>query len=443
MADTAHASEKIRGGVHGVLVHDSAAKHVAGSAVYIDDIPEPPGMLHVHIAMSTRPHAKIVGIDLDAVRAAPGVACVLTAQDVPGINDVSPVKGDDPMFADGLVEYAGQSILAVAAKTIDQARAAAELAKIDYEDLTPLISVDDAMEAGSFVLPDYKMALGDSREALGSAENRVSGRFRVGGQDHFYLEGMIALAVPGEDSDVHVYSSTQHPSEVQHNVAKVLGVPEHAVTIELRRMGGGFGGKESQPSLMAGVAALVVRKTGRAAKVRLDRDDDMIMTGKRHDFRIDYEVGFDGAGGIQGIEYVQAARCGMSADLSSAICDRAMFHADNCYFLGNATIKSHRCKTHTVSNTAFRGFGGPQGMIAMERVIDEIAFALGKDPLEIRKHNFYGGEGRNLTPYHMEVEDNVIGEIIEELEVSSDYAERRAATREFNASSRHLKKVSR
>ena len=292
MADTALAPEKIRGGVHGARVHDSAAKHVAGSAVYIDDIPEPPGMLHVHIAMSTRPHAKISGIDLDAVRAAPGVVCVLTAQDVPGINDVSPVKGDDPMFADGLVEYAGQSIFAVAATTIDEARAAADLAKIDYEDLAPLISVDDAMEAASFVLPDYRMALGDSGAALSSADKRLSGRFRVGGQDHFYLEGMIALAVPGEDSDVHVYSSTQHPSEVQHNVAKVLGVPEHAVTIELRRMGGGFGGKESQPSLMAGVAALVARKTGRAAKVRLDRDDDMIMTGKRHDFRIDYEVGF-------------------------------------------------------------------------------------------------------------------------------------------------------
>ncbi len=440
MAETAQTSEKIHGGVHGVLVHDSAAKHVAGSAIYIDDIPEPPGMLHVHIAMSTRPHARIRAMDLEAVRSAPGVACVLSAEDVPGINDVSPVKGDDPMFAEGLVEYAGQSTFAVAASTIDEARAAADLAKIDYEDLTPLISVDDAMEAGSFVLPDYKMTLGDSKSALNGADHRLSGRFRVGGQDHFYLEGMIALAVPGEDSDVHVYSSTQHPSEVQHNVAKVLGVPEHAVTIELRRMGGGFGGKESQPSLMAGVAALVVRKTGRAAKVRLDRDDDMIMTGKRHDFRIDYDVGFDSEGRIEGIEYVQAARCGMSADLSSAICDRAMFHADNCYFLGNATIKSHRCKTHTVSNTAFRGFGGPQGMIAMERVIDEIAFTLGKDPVEIRKLNFYGGEGRNITPYHMEVEDNVIGEIIAELEASSDYAARRAAMREYNASSRYLKK---
>jgi xanthine dehydrogenase large subunit len=440
MADTAQTSETIRGGVHGLHVHDSASKHVAGSAVYIDDIPEPPRMLHVHIAMSARAHARITRLDLDAVRAAPGVACVLTAQDVPGTNDVSPVKGDDPMFAEGLVEYAGQSIFAVAASNIDQARAAAALADIDYEDLEPLISVDDAMDASSFVLPDYKMTLGDAKSALNGAARRLDGRFRIGGQDHFYLEGMIALAVPGEDSDVHVYSSTQHPSEVQHNVAKVLGVPEHAVTIELRRMGGGFGGKESQPSLMAGVAALVVRETGRAAKVRLDRDDDMIMTGKRHDFRIDYDVGFDEDGMIEGIEYVQAARCGMSADLSSAICDRAMFHADNCYYLGNATIKSHRCKTHTVSNTAFRGFGGPQGMIAMERVIDEIAFALDKDPLEIRKLNFYGGEGRNVTPYHMEVEDNVIGEIIEDLEASSDYAARRAATREFNASSRYLKK---
>ena len=390
--------------------------------------------------MSTRPHARIVRLELDAVRAAPGVACVLTAEDVPGINDASPVFGDDPIFAEGLVEYAGQSVFAVAAETIDQARAAASLADIAYEDLDVLITVDEAMDAGSFVLPDYTMALGDSVKALEGARHRLSGRFRVGGQDHFYLEGQIALAVPGEDRDVHIYSSTQHPSEVQHNVAKALGVPEHSVTVELRRMGGGFGGKESQPSLMASIAALVAHHTDRPAKVRLDRDDDMILTGKRHDFRIDYDVGFDDEGRIEGIEYLHAVRCGMSADLSGAIADRAMFHADNCYFLGNATIRSHRCKTHTVSNTAFRGFGGPQGMIAMERVIDRIAFELGKDPLEVRKLNFYGGEGRDTTPYHMKVEDFVAGEIVSELEASSDYSARRAATRAFNETSPWLKK---
>ena len=440
MADAAQSADQIHGAVHGTLAHDSAAKHVAGTALYIDDIPEPPGMLHVYMAMSTHAHARITRLDLDTVRAAPGVACVLTASDVPGINDASPVMGDDPVFAEGLVEYAGQSIFAVAADSIDRARAAAGLAEIEYEDLEPLITIDQAMDAQSFILPDQKMVLGDAAAALDAAPNRLSGRFRVGGQDHFYLEGQVALALPGEDTDVHVYSSSQHPSEVQHNVAKVLGVPDHAVTVELRRMGGGFGGKESQPALMAAVAALVVRHTRRAAKVRLDRDDDMIMTGKRHDFRIDYDVGFDDDGHIQGIEYIHAARCGMSADLSSAICDRAMFHADNCYYLGNAAITSYRCKTNTVSNTAFRGFGGPQGMIAMERVIDEIAFSLGRDPLDIRKANFYGGEGRNITPYHMKVEDNVIGEMIAELEVSSDYAGRRAATREFNKTSRHLKK---
>ncbi len=440
MAETAKSTDKIRGSVHGLLVHDSAAKHVSGGATYIDDMPEPVGMLHVHIAMSTRAHARIKTMNLDAVRTAPGVVRVLTADDIPGINDASPVMGDDPIFSEGLVEYAGQSIFAVAATSIDQARAAATLADIEYEDLVPLISVDDAMDAGSFVLPDYQMVLGDAAAALKDAPRRLSGRFRVGGQDHFYLEGMIALAIPGEDRDVRVYSSTQHPSEVQHNVAKALDVPEHAVTIELRRMGGGFGGKESQPSLMASIAALVVHHTGRAAKVRLDRDDDMIMTGKRHDFRIDYDVGFDDDGRILGIEYLHAVRCGMSADLSAAIADRAMFHADNCYYLGNATITSHRCKTHTVSNTAFRGFGGPQGMIAMERVIDRIAFELGKDPLEVRKTNFYGGEGRDITPYHMQVEDFVIDELIEELEASSDYAKRRQAVLEFNASNRYLKK---
>jgi len=440
MAETAHTSEAIDGGVHKALIHDSASKHAQGAAIYIDDLPEPPGMLQVYVAMSTEPHARIARLDLDAVRTAPGVACVLTAEDVPGINDASPVMGDDPVFADGLVEYVGQSIFAVAASTIDEARAAAGLAVIDYEPLDPLITIDQAMDAGSFILPEHRMVLGDAETAIENAPHQRAGRFRVGGQDHFYLEGQIAVAYPGEDADVHVHSSTQHPSEVQHNVAKVLGVPDHAVTVELRRMGGGFGGKERQPALMAAVAALVVRHTGRPAKVRLDRDDDMEMTGKRHDFRIDYQVGFDDDGRILGIDYVHAARCGMSADLSSAICDRAMFHADNCYFLGNATITSHRCKTNTVSNTAFRGFGGPQGMIAMERVIDEIAFALGKDPLEVRKVNFYGQGERNTTPYHMTVEDSVIDELVAELEVSSDYAARRAAVRGFNDENRWLKK---
>lgn len=435
------SKEQIKGGVSQSRLHDSGHKHVSGEAVYTDDIPEPPRSLQVYLAMSPKAHARILSMNLDKVRQAPGVATVLTVADVPGINDYSPVMGDDPIFADGLVQYVGQPMFAVAADSIDQARAAAGLAEIEFEELEAILTIDQALEKQATVLSTNVMKAGDSRAAIDKAAHKLTGTVWIGGQDHFYLEGQIALAVPGEDDDVLVYSSTQHPSEVQHNVAKALGISDHCVTIEVRRMGGGFGGKESQPALLASVAAMVAKKTGRAAKLRLDRDDDMEMTGKRHDFRIDYEVGFDADGRIEGIEFMQACRAGYSADLTGAIADRAMFHADNAYFLENVTITSHRCKTNTVSNTAFRGFGGPQGMVGIERVVDEIAARLGKDPLEVRKVNFYGQAGdRNLTPYMMTVEDNVIQDIVSELEESSDYKARREAIRAFNATSPYVKK---
>ncbi|WP_282606454.1 xanthine dehydrogenase molybdopterin binding subunit [Pelagibius sp. Alg239-R121] len=433
-------SESIQGGVHRALKHDSAHKHVTGEAIYVDDIPQPAQLLHLACGQSARAHAKIISMDLSLVRQAPGVVAVLTGEDIPGENDVGPVIHDDPVFADGKVEFIGQSIFAVAAETREQARRAALLAQVEYEDLAPVLSVEDALEQKSFVLPDHVIRRGDSKASLDRAKRRLSGTLQVGGQDHFYLEGMVSLAIPAEDGDVQVWCSTQHPSEVQHNVARVLGRPSNAVTVDVRRMGGGFGGKETQSALFAAIAALTAVRTGRPAKFCVDRDDDMTMTGKRHDFQIDYDVGFDDEGRIEAIEFMQASRCGMSADLSGAISDRAMFHADNAYFLGDVTITSHRCKTNTVSNTAFRGFGGPQGMVGIERVIDEIAFTLGKDPLEVRKLNLYGGEGRNVTPYSMIVEDNVLPEIIEELEVSSDYVRRREDARAFNAKSPVMKK---
>jgi xanthine dehydrogenase large subunit len=434
--------DAIAGGVHKPVAHDSSARHVSGEAVYLDDIPELPGTLHVYIAMSTRAHARLVSLDASAVKDAPGVACVLTAADIPGENDCSPVMHDDPVFAAGKVEYVGQSLFAVAAGAIGEARSAAKLATVEYEDLPALISVDDALAADSELptAPRHTMRIGDADKALADAPRRIRGTVHIGGQDHFYLEGQVAYAIPGEGGDMLVHSSTQHPTEVQHTVAKVLGLPDNAVTTEVRRMGGGFGGKESQPALIAAVAALVAAKTGRPAKVRLDRDDDMEMTGKRHDFRIDYDVGFDDHGVIRGVRFDHAARCGYSADLSAAIADRAMFHADNAYALRNATIRSRRMKTHTVSNTAFRGFGGPQGMVGIERVIDEIAFALGRDPLDVRRANFYPAGGGGVTPYHMEVTDCVIAEMIDELEASSDYRTRREAIRAFNAISPVLKR---
>jgi xanthine dehydrogenase large subunit len=440
----AQSPDNISGAVHTDRRHDSGHKHVSGDALYVDDIPTPANCLSIYIGMSTHAHAKVTAMDLSAVRKAPGVVTVLSAGDVPGTNDVSPVNGDDPVFADGVVECVGQSLFAVAAETIHQARAAAKLAIVDYEDLPAYITIDEAMEAGSLMEEPYTMARGDAGPAIDGATRSLSGRFHVGGQEHFYLEGQAALAIPGEDDDVLVHSSTQHPHEIQHTVCKVLGVAENAVTVETRRMGGGFGGKETSGNLPAAVSAMVAKLTNRPAKVCYDRDDDMIITGKRHDFRIDYRVGFDDDGTIQGIEYDQVARCGMSFDLSMAICDRAMFHADNTYYLPHARITSYRCKTHTVSACAFRGFGGPQGMVAMERVIDEIAFSLNKDPMDVRRVNFYAApdedSDRNVTPYHMTVEDCVIDEMVDELVVSSDYAARRAEIRDWNADSPVLKR---
>jgi xanthine dehydrogenase large subunit len=435
-------AETISGGVHRPIPHDSAGRHVAGTATYVDDIPELPGTLHIYVAMSPKAHARVLSLDVSAVRTQPGVRAVLTAADIPGENDASPVFHDDPVFAEHTVEYAGQSLFAVAADTIAAARAASLFARVEYETLPALISVEDALAVDADLpkLPPYEMRLGDAETALARAPRRLAGTLHVGGQDHFYLEGQVAYAIPGEDGDMLVHSSTQHPTEVQHTVAKVLGLRDNAVTVEVRRMGGGFGGKESQPALIAAVAALVAAKTGRPAKLRLDRDDDMVMTGKRHDFRIEYDVGFDDAGVIQAIRFNHALRCGYSSDLSGAIADRAMFHADNAYTLNNAVIRSRRLKTNTVSNTAFRGFGGPQGMAGIERAIDEIAFALGRDPLDVRRANFYPAEGGGLTPYHMDVSDSVIAELVDELEASSDYRARRQAARDFNAASPLLKK---
>jgi xanthine dehydrogenase large subunit len=434
-------AEQLTGGVQQPRRHDSAWKHVSGEAAYIDDLPEPAGLLHVYLGIGEKAHARIASLDLEPVRKAPGVVLVLTAADIPGANDVSPThRHDEPLFATGVVEYAGQPLFAVAARSRGEARRAARLARVEYEDLAPVLDVEAARPRGRLVTDPLTLERGDAKGAIANAPRRLEGRIGMGGQDHFYLEGQIAMAIPGEDDEVTVHSSTQHPSEIQHMVAIVLGVPNNAVTVECRRMGGAFGGKETQGNLFACVAALVAKRTGRAAKIRPDRDDDMVITGKRHDFVVDYAVGFDNEGRIHGVDMTCAARCGFSADLSGPVTDRALFHADNCYYYENAHLRSLPLKTNTVSNTAFRGFGGPQGMIAGERVIEEIAFATGKDPLEIRKLNFYGVGERDVTAYHQRVEDNVIHEIVAELESSADYWGRRQAVRDFNAASRVLKR---
>ncbi len=437
---------RIKGGVAASQRHDSAHKHVAGSAVYIDDIPEPAGTLHAGLGLSSVAHGVIRSLDLSAVRAAPGVVAVLTCADIPGENDISPSgMHDDPVLADGKVEFHGQPIFCVVAETRDQARRAARRARVEYEELPGKFDIAElVVGVDRQVFPPLTLRRGDAAAAIEAAPRRVRSRMVLGGQDHFYLEGQVSLAVPGEDAEVTVHCSTQGPSETQHMIAHTLGVPSHSVTVEVRRMGGGFGGKETQANQCAAIAAIAAKKLGRAVKLRLDRDEDMTATGKRHDFTIDYDIGFDEEGRILGVEYTFALRAGFSADLSGPVGDRALFHCDNAYFFPHVLAKSALFHTNTVSNTAFRGFGGPQGMVGAERVIEEVAFAVGKDPLEIRKLNFYdamGVEGdRNLTPYHQKVEDCIIQRIVAELQESADYARRRREIAAFNNNSRFVKR---
>ncbi len=435
-------AQKIVGGVATDQRHDSAHKHVTGQAVYIDDMPEPAGLLHACLGLSTCAHGTIRSMDLSAVRSAPGVVDVLVAADMPASNDISPThRHDEPVLAEEKVEFFGQAMFAVIAETREQARRACRLAKIEYDEEPFVTDIKDLdRRNGKLVTPPLTLKRGDAAAAIEAAPRRIAGSMRIGGQDHFYLEGHIAMAIPGEDMDVTVHSSTQHPSEIQHMVSHVLGVPSHAVAVEVRRMGGGFGGKETQGNQFAVIAAVAAKKLGRAVKIRPDRDDDMTATGKRHDFVVDYEVGFDDEGNILGVDYLYAARAGYSSDLSGPVTDRALFHCDNAYYYPAVQAQSAPLYTNTVSNTAFRGFGGPQGMVGCERVIEEIAFALGRDPLEIRKQNFYGIGERNVTPYHQTVEDNIVRDIVSELELSADYQPRREETRHFNAHSKYVKR---
>ena len=423
------------------LAHDSAVKHVTGTAQYIDDLLLPESLLEVYVGTSTCAHGRIRHLDLHRVRDYPGVVAVVTADDIPGVNDISPLhKLDEEIIASEMIHFRGQVLFAVAADDRDTARRAARLADVDVEELPAILDIETALQRKSFVDDPHEMRRGDVTAALANATHRLNGELHTGGQDHFYLEGQAALCIPLEDGDLLIHSSTQHPSEVQHLAAQALGRPDHAITVEVRRMGGAFGGKETQAAQWAVIAALVTHRTGRATRIRLDRDEDMVSTGKRHPFRIRYDVGFDASGRIEGIDFELAADCGMSADLSGAISDRAMFHCDNAYYLPAVRILSYRCRTNTVSNTAFRGFGGPQGMMGIERVMDAIAAELGLDPLEVRLSNLYGGEGRNVTPYRMTVEDNILPELMRELAADSGYAKRRQEIARFNASSPVIKR---
>jgi xanthine dehydrogenase large subunit len=437
---TTETITRIRGGNHGSVRHDSAEGHVTGRAPYLDDVPTVPGTLEAALLLSPHAHARIVAIDTSKARAMPGVAVVLSAADIPGKNDIAPLASAEPLLAEGEVLYAGQPVVAVAAATLDQARAAAKAVVVEYEMLPAVLSVEEALAQELYVAPPQVMRRGDVDAVLSAAPHRLSGEIRSGGQEHFYLEGQIALAVPGDAGDIAVTSSTQHPTEVQHAVAHVLGLSFNAVTAEVRRMGGGFGGKESQASIIAAIAALAAWKARRPAKLRLPRDDDMTLTGKRHPFLFRYDVAFDGEGRIQGLDLMMAANGGAVTDHTPAVVTRALCHADNCYFIPALRFTGLSCKTNTQSNTAFRGYGGPQAMLAIETIIEAIARHLGLPVATVRARNYYGVGSRDETPYGMKVEDNIIDRVVSEFESAIDLEAWRAEIDAFNRTNPILKK---
>lgn len=422
------------------LPHESARAQVAGAATYVDDVPEVKGTLHAAPILSRVARGRLLGVDAAQALRMPGVKGVVLAQDIPGDPILATFVHDEPIFARDTVEFVGQVVGLVVADTVMQARRAARKVQLQVEPLPAVLDVREAMQAQSFVLPPVTVRRGAPEERIAQAPHRLTGQLDVGGQEHFYLEGQVGYALPLEQDNWWIYSSTQHPGEVQHWVAHALGLDNHAVKVECRRMGGGFGGKETQAGHVAVWAALAARKFRKPVKLRLDRDDDFLVTGKRHPFAYDYEVGFDDEGRVAGLKLVLAANCGWSADLSGPVADRAVFHVDNAYFLGDVEIVSYRCRTNVQSHTAFRGFGGPQGMIVMEAMLGDIARALGRDPLDVRRANLYGTTERNVTHYDMVVEDNILAPLLAKLEQDSDYRARRAEIARWNAANPVIKR---
>ncbi|MBU2713498.1 xanthine dehydrogenase molybdopterin binding subunit [Zooshikella harenae] len=426
--------------------HESAFKHVTGQAVYIDDQLEMSNQLHAAVGTGQIAHGKIKKLDLTEVYKADGVIAVVTAYDVPGQLDIGPVFPGDKLLAKDIVEFYGQPLFVVAACSHQQACQAVKLAKISYEPLPAIFETKQALEQKSFIRPPHVMQRGNAAFAINHAPHKITGQIIIGSQEHFYLEGQIANVIPSEDGGVVVYISSQHPAEIQRLVAEVLNIPFSLVTVEVRRLGGGFGGKETQAAPWACLAAILARRTQQPVKLRLNRHDDMVMTGKRHPFANSYCIGFDNDGRILGAEFTLSANCGYSPDLSDAVVDRAMFHVDNAYYLDQVKIVGNRCKTHLVSNTAFRGFGGPQGMLTVEAAIDDIARYLRADPLTIRKINFYDespqpkSANRNITPYYQVVEQNILPKLVNNLEQNASYQQRRIQICEFNAENKVLKK---
>jgi xanthine dehydrogenase large subunit len=420
------------------LPHESAHLHVTGQAAYVDDLPEWAGTLHAALGLSPVAHGRLRAIDKATLLAQPGVVAVLTAEDIPGDNQCGAIIKDEPILAGDILQYLGQPVFAVLATDRRLAlRAAAMAAQVlEVEPLTAVLNARQAHELSQYVVQPMALRRGDAAAALVGARHRLSGTQVIGGQEQFYLEGQISYALPQEDESIKVHCSTQHPSEMQHLVAHALGVGAHRVQVECRRMGGGFGGKESQSALFACVAAVAARRLGRAVKLRVDRDDDFMITGRRHPFEVDWEVGFDDEGRLCGAKATFISNAGFSADLSAPVMTRALCHFDNAYFLPHVDLQGFCARTNTQSNTAFRGFGGPQGALVIEAIMDSVARHLGRDPLDVRQVNLYApdpAEGRHLTPYGQAVEDNILRELIDELVHDSRYHARRVEIAAHNA----------
>lgn len=424
------------------IPHDSARGHVSGESIYIDDIAPVRGELIVDFFYAKTSHAKIKSLDLTEAEKVPGIAALYTYKDLRGGNIFGPIMKDERLLVEDEIEFMGQPIVVIAGENRKAIEAAKRAIKIELEALEPILSINRAIELNSFIGPTRRIKRGDAESALKKSKNVIEGTFTNAGQEHFYLESQAALVYPKENNSLEVHSSTQHPTEVQEVIAHLLDLQMNQVVCITKRMGGGFGGKESQATHPAVMASLVALNTQRAARIVYNKDQDMQATGKRHPFQNEFKVGFDDDGRITALWAHLHSDGGAFNDLSSAVMARAMTHIDNAYWLPDVEVLGTVCKTHLPPNTAFRGFGGPQGIATIENIMEEIAAYLDKDPLEVRKTNLYGIGERNVTPYGEVIFDNSLPEIFEDLEISSDYLKRKAEVDKFNSQSKtHLKGI--
>ena len=422
------------------LHHDSAIKHVTGESVYVNDIPLHNQLLLGKVVFSKQAHAKIKKLNIKKALKVKGVHTILTAKDIPGENQMGPVVHDELCLAEKEVTFIGQAVALIAAENENALCEAEKLIQIEYEPLDAILDIETAIEKNNLIAPPRKIERGNVDEVLQTSPHLIKGELKTGGQEHWYLETQTALVVPGEGKEIVVHASSQNPTETQAIVAEVLGIQKNEVEVEVKRMGGGFGGKETQGNHVAAWASLLANATKRPVKIHLFRDDDQIMTGKRHRYFSKYEIGFDDEGQILAYKVELNADAGSATDLSMAILERATLHADNSYYLPNVQIIGKAYKTNLPSNTAYRGFGGPQGMAVIENAIDKIARFLHKEPTEIRSKNFYKHENNFHTPYGQKVENNRLYAMFERLIESSEYYKRRKEIDAFNNKNKFFKK---